>query len=96
MLPVGDLRVHGIVDEGRQCSLPAQNPMPLQNPPGTMDHPTPTIEAEHASRVGSISETLADKMAVWRDRMELLIERYPWPACMLALGVGYLLARRMR
>ena len=61
-----------------------------------MDHPTPTIEAGPAYRFGSISETFADEIAECRDRMETLIERYPWPTVILALGVGYLLASRMR
>ena len=86
-----------MVSSTKDGSDPAgANPMPLHNPPGTIDHPTPAIEADHAYRLGSISESFADEMAGWRDRMENLIERYPWPTVILALGVGYLLARRMR
>jgi hypothetical protein len=32
----------------------------------------------------------------WIDRLDSLIERYPWPTLLLALGIGYLAARRMR
>ena len=32
----------------------------------------------------------------WSDRIESMIERYPWPTLLLALGLGYLLARRLR
>lgn len=41
-----------------------------------------------------IESTLA--WAQWTDRIELMIERYPWPALLLALGLGYLIARRVR
>jgi hypothetical protein len=96
MLPVGDPPVHGIVNKGRRLFLPAKNPMPLHNPSDTMVQPIPTIEAEHAYRLGSIAETFTDEIAESRDRIEILIERYPWPTVMLALAVGYLFARRMR
>ena len=32
----------------------------------------------------------------WSTRIESQIERYPWPTILLALGFGYLLARRLR
>lgn len=32
----------------------------------------------------------------WSTRIESQIERYPWPTILLALGCGYLLARRLR
>jgi hypothetical protein len=32
----------------------------------------------------------------WLERMESLIERYPWPTLLLALSVGYVISRRMR
>lgn len=32
----------------------------------------------------------------WSTRIESMIERYPWPTILLALGFGYLLARRLR
>ena len=81
-------------DGGYSCRQ--KNPMPLHNPSDTMVQPIPTIEAEHAYRLGAIAETFTDEMAESRDRMEMLIERYPWPTVILALAVGYLLARRMR
>jgi len=61
-----------------------------------MVQPIPTIEAEHAYPLGSIAETFTHEIAESRDRIEILIERYPWPTVMLALAVGYLFARRMR
>ena len=35
-------------------------------------------------------------IAEWLDRIEAVIERYPWPTLLLALGLGYVIARRMR
>jgi hypothetical protein len=32
----------------------------------------------------------------WSDRIESMIERYPWPTLLLAMGLGYLIARRVR
>ena len=32
----------------------------------------------------------------WSTRIESMIEHYPWPTILLALGFGYLLARRLR
>ena len=32
----------------------------------------------------------------WSGRIESMIERYPWPTLLLALGLGYFLARRVR
>ena len=32
----------------------------------------------------------------WLDQIESVIARYPWPALLLALGVGYAISRRMR
>jgi predicted alpha/beta hydrolase family esterase len=32
----------------------------------------------------------------WLNRLESVVERYPWPALLVALGVGYLMARRVR
>ena len=41
-------------------------------------------------------ETYADEMTGWLDRIESLIERYPWPTLLLGLAVGYAISRRMR
>ena len=32
----------------------------------------------------------------WLDRLESIVERYPWPTLLMALGIGYLMARRVR
>lgn len=34
--------------------------------------------------------------AYWLERIEALIERYPWQTVLLGLGIGYVIARRMR
>ena len=41
-------------------------------------------------------ETYADETTGWLDRIESVIERYPWPTLLLALAVGYAISRRMR
>jgi hypothetical protein len=41
-------------------------------------------------------ETSADETTGWLDRIESLIERYPWPTLLLGLAVGYAISRRMR
>ena len=43
-----------------------------------------------------MDEMHVDQRVGWLDRIESLIERYPWPTLLLALGVGYMLARRIR
>jgi hypothetical protein len=72
------------------------NPHATTDASGTMDHVIPSDEVEYSHRFGTISETLADEMTEWRARVEALIERYPWPTLLLALSLGYLLARRTR
>jgi hypothetical protein len=70
--------------------------MPREYSPGATDRPTTTTENAVSQAFNSTSETLSDWTAEWLDRMEAAIERYPWPALLLALGVGYAIARRMR
>jgi len=41
-------------------------------------------------------ETSVDETTEWLDRIESLIERYPWPTLLLGLAVGYAISRRMR
>jgi hypothetical protein len=69
--------------------------MPLQDLPGA-ERLTTTAGSTASQRLDSISETLADHAADWLDRIEAVIERYPWPTVLVALGIGYLIARRMR
>ena len=42
------------------------------------------------------SETYGERGTDWRERIESLIERYPWPTLLLALSLGYMISRRMR
>jgi hypothetical protein len=60
--------------------------MPPQNPTGMTDSDSLGLEVtcERYQTTG------------WRDWLESLIARYPWPTLLLALGVGYVISRRMR
>lgn len=91
MLPVGDPLVRGIVMRGTNNEMPQQ-------------HPTPA--GERWTMTGATSESLGLETACqtshettgWRDRIERIesvIERYPWPTLLLALGVGYAVSRRI-
>jgi hypothetical protein len=68
--------------------------MPLQNPAGTADRPTMTAGSAESHRLGAMSKTHVG--TGWRDRIESMIERYPWPTLLLALGIGYMISRRIR
>lgn len=68
--------------------------MPLQNPPGAADR-TMTAGSTESHRL-ALSETSGDGGAGWRERIESMIERYPWPTLLLALSIGYMISRRMR
>jgi len=68
--------------------------MPLQNPPGTADRPTMTAGSTESHRLEAMSETQVG--TAWRNRIESMIERYPWPTLLLALGLGYMISRRIR
>jgi hypothetical protein len=82
--------VHGIVERDPKTN---GNEMPLDYPSGAMERPLSTGER---SGFEPLSDTFADRTAEWLDRIEAMIERYPWPTLLLALGVGYVIARRMR
>jgi ElaB/YqjD/DUF883 family membrane-anchored ribosome-binding protein len=69
--------------------------MPLQNLPGAERVET-AAGSTAPQRLDAISERLADQASDWADRIEAVIERYPWPTVLVALGIGYLIARRMR
>jgi len=69
--------------------------MPLRNPTDYDDLPTTTAAATDALGPEAGGETCADR-GEWLDRIETLIERYPWPALLLALCIGYALSRKMR
>jgi hypothetical protein len=55
-----------------------------------------TAGSTKSDRFQAISETRADVTSGWLDRVESLIERYPWPTLLLALSIGYMISRRMR
>ena len=68
--------------------------MPLQDFPGAQRFTTTGTAL--SQRLDTISETLADQASDWLDQIEAVIERYPWPTVLVALGIGYVIARRMR
>jgi hypothetical protein len=58
-----------------------------------------TVEPESvtvASSVQSMQARVASKMGEGVHRLEGVIRQYPWPIVMLGIGLGFLLARRMR
>jgi hypothetical protein len=69
--------------------------MPLHYPTGYDDLPTTAAAATDALESKAGRDSYADA-PVWLDRVEALIERYPWPALFLALCIGYALSRKMR
>jgi predicted alpha/beta hydrolase family esterase len=44
----------------------------------------------------AVPEIDGDQAGGWLDRIEATIERYPWPALLIALSLGYIMSRRMR
>lgn len=54
-----------------------------------------TAESTEPHR-SALSEASGDGAVGWRERIESMIERYPWPTLLLALGIGYIISRRMR
>ena len=69
-------------------------PMPPYNSTGTTDD-LPTFTDRDPLR--READSAADGNAQgWLARIESVIERYPWPTVLIALGLGYVLARRMR
>ena len=69
--------------------------MPLQNTSGAVDRLATAADITEPKALES-GPPEWDSGAYWRERVEALIERYPWPTVLLALGVGYMIARRMR
>ncbi len=68
--------------------------MPLHNPTGSDDLTTITAAATDAPGREAVQGEAEGE--AWLDRMESMIERYPWPTLILALGIGYALARKLR
>ena len=62
------------------------------------------LEPEYRSGATTIAEESVERdqpslsvgSGQWSTRIESMIEHYPWPTILLALGFGYLLARRLR
>jgi hypothetical protein len=67
--------------------------MSLQHPAGTSDRPT---TVENRTSLGEGSDHTYGVESNWLATIESMIERYPWPTLLLALGLGYLLSTRMR
>ena len=72
-----------------------QYKMPLQNTSGAVDGPTMGADFTGPTAFDT-EETPGWHGAYWLERIEELIERYPWPTVLLGLGIGYIIARRMR
>jgi hypothetical protein len=70
--------------------------MPLEHPAGTANRPTTTAESTTSHQRGETSDDTDGVEAGWLATLESTIERYPWPTLLLALGLGYLLSRRIR
>ena len=71
--------------------------MPLQQPTGTAARATMTAPTTESMGLDTMYEAdEAHETGRWLDRIESLIERYPWPTLLLALAIGYALSRRMR
>ena len=71
--------------------------MPLQQPTRTAAGAITMAPTTDSMRLETMYEAdEARETGRWLDRIESLIERYPWPALLLALAIGYALSRRMR
>ena len=70
--------------------------MPLQNTSGAVDRLSTAADTTDPTAFGAESGAPQWEGGYWLERIEALIERYPWPTVLLGLGVGYLIARRMR
>lgn len=58
-----------------------------------------TVEPEDARTdlsVQSVQARVASTLAEVIQRLEGVIQQYPWPTVMLGIGFGFLLARRVR
>ena len=71
--------------------------MPQQHPPPASERWTVTGAMTESRGLETERETSHETRG-WLDRIERLesvIERYPWPTLLLALGVGYAVSRRI-
>ena len=69
--------------------------MPLQNTSGAVDRLATAADITEPMTFESGAPEWGSG-AYWLERAEALIERYPWPTVLIAVGVGYMMARRMR
>ena len=70
--------------------------MALEDSTGFVDRLATAAESPGTQPLNAMSRPVADRAAEWLDRVEAVMERYPWPTLLLALGVGYVISRRMR
>lgn len=70
--------------------------MPLQNTSGAVDRLATAADTTEPMTFESGAPDEWGSGAYWLERVEALIERYPWPTVLIAVGVGYMMARRMR
>ena len=68
--------------------------MALQNISGTVDRLA--AAADTPAPTAFITESGPTGWENAFERIEDLIERYPWPTLLIALGVGYMISRRLR
>jgi hypothetical protein len=70
--------------------------MPLPRPTGAADRPTLTTATSESPGQEATCNAAVEHPRGWLGQIESVIERYPWPTLLLALGIGYALSRRMR
>jgi hypothetical protein len=87
--------VRDIVKKERHNSADGALKMLLQNTSGAVDRLATAADITEPNASASRAPEW-DRGAYWLERVEALIEQYPWPTVLLALGAGYMIARRMR
>ena len=70
--------------------------MPLQNTSGAADRLSTAADIAPPTAFGAEPVAPPWDGDDWLEPIEALIERYPWPTVLLALGIGYVIARRTR
>lgn len=73
-----------------------QYKMPLQNTSGAIDRLSTGADFTDPMAFDTEAGAVGWDSGYWLERIEAFIERYPWPTVLVALGVGYMVARRMR
>lgn len=75
--------------------------MDQQYSTGTVDRPIrstdePGLSEQCSDLVDEVSESSPSLANSVLGNMESVIQRYPWPTLLLGIGIGYLVARRVR